>query len=212
MLVSTALPMDINVVQTNEQYKHFLVTREMLHLGPEITRTSDMKCRYCKATFERALPMQSVCSPDCALAIAKLRREKRERAEIRAAKDQAKKLSTLRSEAQKAFNAYIRARDADKTCVSCGRRHDGQWHAGHYLSVGARPELRFDESNCHRQCQPCNAHLHGNLVLYRAELIKRVGLAEVERLEGPHEPLKLTRDDLRALKAIYRAKTKELFA
>lgn len=169
-----------------------------------------MKCRYCKTPFERRLPMQSVCGPDCAVAIAKLKREKRERAEKKAAKEKAKTLSELRNEAQVAFNAYIRARDADKPCISCGRHHEGQWHAGHYLGRGARPELRFDESNVHKQCQPCNTHLHGNLILYRAELIKRVGLAEVERLEGPHEPLKLTRDDLRAIKVKYREKLKEI--
>jgi hypothetical protein len=57
---------------------------------------------------------------------------------------------------------------------------------------------------------PCNRHLHGNLILYRAELIRRVGLAEVERLEGPHEPRKLSADDLKAIRDTYRARAREL--
>jgi hypothetical protein len=40
--------------------------------------------------------------------------------------------------------------------------------------------------------------------MYRAELIRRVGLAEVERLEGPHPPRKYTVDDLREIRDTYR--------
>jgi hypothetical protein len=115
-------------------------------------------------------------------------------------------------EAQASFNAWIRARDADKPCISCGRMHDGQWHAGHYLSTGARPELRFEPYNCHKQCAPCNTHLHGNLVLYRTALIERIGLIRVKRLEGPHPPAKLTIEDLRAIRDEYRRKLKEMQA
>jgi hypothetical protein len=86
--------------------------------------------------------------------------------------------------------------------------HLGQWHAGHYLSTGARPELRFDEQNLHKQCSACNTHLSGNLVLYRAELIRRIGLDEVERLEGPQDPKKYTIDELKAIRDDYRKRLK----
>ena len=72
------------------------------------------------------------------------------------------------------------------------------------------PELRFTETNCHKQCQPCNTHLHGNLVLYRVALIEKVGMAEVAFLEGPHTPAKWTVDDLKAIKAEYKNALKEL--
>ena len=64
--------------------------------------------------------------------------------------------------------------------------------------------------NVHKQCQPCNTHLHGNLVLYRVNLIQKIGLDRVEWLEGPHEPLKLTVEAIKALRDEYRAKTKAL--
>jgi hypothetical protein len=32
----------------------------------------------------------------------------------------------------------------------------GQWDCGHFMGVGARPELRFEEKNAYRQCKACN--------------------------------------------------------
>lgn len=95
-------------------------------------------------------------------------------------------------------------------CVSCGRHHNGQWHAGHYRSVGGHPALRFEPLNVWRQCAPCNTHKSGDLVNYRAELVRRIGIVNVEWLEGPHEPQKYTIDELKALTAKYRALTREL--
>jgi hypothetical protein len=83
-------------------------------------------------------------------------------------------------------------------------------HAGHYMSVGARPELRFDENNVNAQCAPCNNHLSGNIVLYRKGLIAKIGLEAVEALEGPHEPKHYTVDDLKQIKADYTAMAKAL--
>ncbi len=67
-----------------------------------------------------------------------------------------------KAQAQKAFNAYIRARDAGLPCISCGETnppdlHGGQWDCGHFKTVGAYPELRFEERNAHKQCKSCNA-------------------------------------------------------
>lgn len=63
--------------------------------------------------------------------------------------------------AQSAFNAFIRERDEGKPCPSCGTYHPpmifgGQWDCGHFMGVGARPELRFEEKNAYRQCKACN--------------------------------------------------------
>lgn len=101
-------------------------------------------------------------------------------------------------------------RDADKPCISCGRHHQGQWHAGHYMGVGRHPALRFEPDNVHKQCKPCNTDLSGNLIRYRAKLVDLLGLERVEWLEGPHEPLKLTVDEIKELKAHYRAETRRI--
>jgi hypothetical protein len=167
-------------------------------------------CGGCRVKFRPEREKQVACSTDCALVVVAGVRTKKAAADTRAAKAAARPRSWWLTKAQEDFNAYIRARDADRPCISCLRHHDGSYDAGHYLTTGARPELRFTETNVHKQCVPCNRHLHGNPVLYRAELVRRVGLPEVERLEGPHAPLKLTIPDLQALRDIYRAKLKEL--
>jgi hypothetical protein len=166
-------------------------------------------CDICLKPFVPWSTTQKVCSLPCAKKVPVVARKK-ERAKTKERKEAAKPRSQWLKEAQQAFNAWVRMRDAHLPCVSCGRHHEGQWHAGHYLSTRARPELRFEPDNVQKQCQPCNVHLSGNLVLYRAELIRRIGLERVDWLEGPHEPAKWTIDELRAIRDENRAKTRDL--
>lgn len=175
------------------------------------------KCRICRETFTPVKSLQAVCGPKCALETVTRRRdrerksiEQMERREIRASKERIKPRSEHLREAQAAFNAYIRIRDAREPCISCGRHHDGQYHAGHYRTVGANPELRFDEDNVHKQCAPCNNHKSGDIVNYRINLVAKIGADRVARLEGPHEPQKLSKEEIKAIKAHYRAKVREL--
>ena len=168
------------------------------------------KCRHCKTLFHPVLPMQVVCGIECAKAIAKKKREKVEKANDRQKRESLKSRAQWAREAQSAVNAYARLRDDLKPCISCGRHHQGQWHAGHYLSRGAHPELSLDERNIHKQCQPCNVHLSGNQIEYRKGLIARYGVEYVEWLEGPHATKKYTIEEYKAIKAEYVKKTKEL--
>lgn len=175
-------------------------------------------CKACGAKFTPSFnSTQVVCSIKCAQAHAPANQEKarkaiaqRERREIKVRKEKLKSRSDHLKEAQVVVNQYIRLRDADLPCVSCGRFHDGQWHAGHFKSAGGHPELRFEPLNIWRQCAPCNTHKSGDLVNYRAELVRRIGAEKVEWLEGPHEAKRYTIDDLKAIKAEYRAKIKAL--
>ncbi len=174
-------------------------------------------CKSCRNKFVPSRPMQTACSTACAIAIAERKRAKqaqqeeaRKRREVRQRLERIKTRAQWLKEAQAAFNAYIRARDAARPCVSCGRHHNGQYHAGHYLSVGSSPALRFEELNVWKQCAPCNNHLSGNAVLYRRALVELIGVDKVEWLEGPHEPKKYTIDDLKAIKAEYIRKRKEI--
>lgn len=175
------------------------------------------RCKACRCEFTPSRPMQQACSPDCALKLVVAKREKSERAaktlerKADAAKrEKLKSRSDYAREAQTAFNLWVRLRDKDRPCISCGRHHNGQYHAGHFLSVGARPELRYEPSNVWKQCSPCNTHLSGNAVLFRAALVREIGVEKVEWLEGPHEPRKYTVDDLKEIKRIYSAKAREL--
>lgn len=170
------------------------------------------KCSYCREQFQPFRMGQKACSVECACQVAREKREKEERKADKVKRDKLKSRSDWLKEAQQSFNRWIRLRDDKEPCISCGRHHEGQFHAGHYLSTGARPELRFDEMNVHKQCQPCNTHLSGNLVLYRKALIAKIGLSEVERLESDHEPKKYSIEELKAIKAEYTRKAKGLAA
>lgn len=177
------------------------------------------------ACVEKFVPQrlgQKVCSPACAIAVAPSNHDRarkaiaqRERKEIRERKAKLKSRGDYLREAQQAFNEFIRWRDrvAGHTCISSGRHLDWAGNAvdaGHYRSVGSAPHLRFDERNCHAQSKQDNRYLSGNAVDYRIGLIARIGLDAVEALERDQEPLRYTIDDLKAISAHYRAKTREL--
>lgn len=178
------------------------------------------QCKVCPKLFERRSSLHVVCSYACTVKLAKQKEReaeaaaKAERKATRAQLEALKPRSKWLSEAQAAFNGYIRMRDAHLPCISCQKPANGagSWDAGHYLTVGARPELRFNEDNVHRQCVKCNQHLHGNLVLYRIGLTARRGPQVVALLEGPHPTAKYSVDDLREIRDTYRRKAKALKA
>lgn len=162
---------------------------------------------------------QKVCGWKCGLAIAPDNREKAQKAmqahakkEYAEAKERVKPKGQHAREAQAAFNEWVRLRDADLPCVSCGRHHDGQYHAGHFRTTASAPEIRFEPLNVHKQCAPCNNHLSGNIVNYRAELLNRIGAENLDWLEGPHDPKRYTIADFKEIKATYREKVRELKA
>lgn len=163
-------------------------------------------CRICKKPFFKRSGFQKVCDIHCAIELVKQTRQKAEKKELRERKLKAKSRSQWLKEAQVEVNKYIRLRDGNLPCISCQRFHTGQYHAGHYRTIGSQPALRFDELNIHKQCAPCNNHLSGNLIEYRINLIKKIGLDKVEWLEGKHEPKKYTIDEIIAIKALYKQK------
>jgi hypothetical protein len=178
----------------------------------------------CATKFVPAKLGQKVCGWVCGLAIAPANQDKArkalaqiERKEVRARKEKLKSRAEHMREAQTDFNAFIRLRDADLPCISCdsvatddGLITGSRWDAGHYRSVGACPELRFEPLNVHRQCVRCNRNLSGNAVEYRIRLVVRIGAEKLAWLEGPHEARKYTIDDLKAIKAECRAKIREM--
>lgn len=183
-------------------------------------------CRVCRNLFQPVRCLQQTCSFDCEVKLglihaerSKAKREKAERiAEIASTKILREKLKTKSEwmrEAQTAFNQFIRLRDqlAGHPCISSGKPLDWSGNnvdAGHYRSIGSAPHLRFDERNCHAQSKKDNRYLSGNAVDYRIGLIARIGLEAVESLEADQTPKKYTIAELRAIKAHYVAKLKEL--
>lgn len=142
------------------------------------------KCKVCPAKFAPIRPFETWCSPECALAILKVKQDKAakkkvsdgrkaakaERIADKAKREALKSRSEWIQDAQKEFNRYIRLRghSLGHTCISCQKpRHEiegaqgwkpgGCWDAGHFVSVGSNETLRFTEDNCWLQCKACNA-------------------------------------------------------
>ena len=177
-------------------------------------RLKEKTCRQCKTVYLPTRPLQSVCSLPCALAqsrakqqIAERKKQKQEKAEIKKRKDGLKTRSVWIKECQTAVNSYVRERDRNKPCVSCGATYGdvvygGQRDAGHYRSTGSAPHLRFCLIQIWSQCVKCNRNLSGNSVEYRKELVKRIGLERVEALEHDDNYRKYTIEYLRRLKRL----------
>jgi hypothetical protein len=177
------------------------------------------KCKSCGEAYTKQRPLQKVCSPVCAIKLAKVqvakaqaKEQAQDRKETKAKLDAMKGKPRLLKEAQTAFNAFVRARDAGKPCISCGAPDNGGANsrdAGHFRSVGSAPHMRFVEDNCHGQCKKCNQYLSGNVVEYRKGLIKRMGQRTVELIESDQTIRKYTHDGLREIAKHYRQEAKK---
>lgn len=190
----------------------------------KISLTKTYQCKICKQPFKKERLGQAVCGLVCAMqtatikaAVKRVKAEQQDKRETKAKLAKLEGKPELTKKAQTAFNAYIRARDFGKPCISSGKpiawgttTTGGVCDAGHYLSTGARVNLRFNEDNCHAQSKHDNRQLAGNAINYRIGLIKRIGLERVEALECDHKLNHYTKDDLRAIEALYKAKLKAL--
>ncbi len=203
------------------------------------------KCKSCGNKYERLPehpPFRCWCSTECAIQISRaaqdkqrakqLAKQKRDqkayRKETRARKLALKTVRDWIKGCQPIFNKFIRLRDYPLPCISCGRTNEeveltdgwkpgGAWDCGHFLTVGGFPELRFEESNAHKQCKSCNGgsgkYTRKNKTVgteYERRLRARIGDEQVDWLQGPHEPKKYTIEDIKEIKAEYRKKSKDL--
>jgi hypothetical protein len=174
------------------------------------------ECAQCQRPFVRRNTMHRVCSPRCAVKSVKAQKVA-ERADTKRRKEAVKTRKELTAEAQKAFNAYVRLRDHGRPCICCGAamnwvsdKPGGEIDAGHYLSIGSAPELRFDGANVHAQRKSCNRPGGAKREAFRSHMLLRIGYAELARLEGPNPPTKHTADDLRAIRDDYRARLRAM--
>jgi hypothetical protein len=173
------------------------------------------KCaNRCKREARFTTPgLKAFCSTECASEFAKkevtkeyAKEEKAKRKELRARKDKLNEtVPHWTKKVQTEFNKYVRLRDKNMPCISCGKEATKEfltgsgWDCGHYRSVGSSPELRFEPLNAHKQCVKCNQFKSGNVVEYRIELARRIGPKNLEWLEGPHEPKRYRVPELKEL-------------
>ena len=170
------------------------------------------KCRACKKPFSPSYSSaQVVCSPSCAIDYGIQQRAKQFRAETNRMRREfnEKDKGYWKERAKRACHAYIRERDAHRGCVSCGIT-TGKFDAGHYRTRAAASQIMFCEWNIHRQCFQCNSAKSGNITEYRIELIRRVGLNQVEALENNNATYRYTIDDYKDIEEYYKQKKADL--
>lgn len=179
-------------------------------------------CPICSTEYIPRSSLQKVChNYKCAIAFNKQRdaeiaareqrkRDKEDRAKWRERKAEVKPLKHWEDLTQRVVNDYIRERDRNLPCISCGTWTTVQWEAGHFRSRGKASHLRYHEDNIHAQCHHCNVHLSGNQQQYRINLIAKIGAERVEALENNNTPHRYTREELDAIRKRYRALLREL--
>lgn len=169
-------------------------------------------CASCKTFFAPKSTLAKVCSTACAINFVREKKEAEFKLETRKMKAALNEndLSFLADKAQKMFNKFIRLRDFDKPCISCGTTANVKYDAGHYISVGHSSALRFNELNVNKQCSAyCNVGNSSNAVRYRQGLIVKYGAKIVQWLEGPHELKRYRQDDYKNIYKEYKEKCKE---
>ena len=171
-----------------------------------LKKPKEKKCRYCKNKFIPFNSFQPFCfKEECIKQHNKQGREKKSRQLKKEFKEKDK--STLIKLAQVLVNRYVRLRDLNKPCISCGTTN-AKWDAGHFESAGGNGQLRFNTINIWKQCYRCNQLLSSNRAMYRPALIEKIGLEKVEWLECNHKTKKYTVEYLQKLIKVFRKKIK----
>lgn len=126
-------------------------------------------------------------------------------------KESIKTPKDYKKDLQDIINPIVRLIDNNKGCISCDHGWGDNWtrqkHAGHRLSVGSTPELRFNVLNIYLQCSICNNWKSGNEREYDKGLINHYSqeqLDAVRNLRIKYPSLHITIPELK--EAIIKAK------
>lgn len=162
-------------------------------------------CKQCGEEFTSKRMQQRfvrLCSVKCAREFSEAKAKKKRVS----SKPDDRPLSWHLEVTQKDFNKWIRLRDKNKPCISCGKTH-AKWDAGHFRPRSTHSYMRFHEDNVHKQCAYCNMHLSGNLTEYLHGLIQRVGEERAMAMFNARNKIKnWTKRELKAIRKEYRAR------
>lgn len=179
--------------------------------------TKPKECPICKGSFTpQYSSLQQVCSPYCAV---KFNSEKEVKKRVEQMKVEVEGTTKLEKAARIIFQKWIRERDKDLPCISCGKTNMDfigpyVWDAGHFFSADKYSGLIFEETNVHKQCKQCNGTtMYGNLAEYRKGLAARYGedyVIELESISDANRGYKYSRSELIDIANKYKMKLKQL--
>jgi hypothetical protein len=170
----------------------------------------DRNCKECNDTFVPYKTTDKYCYLCSKTKLALKNLEKIKKEKVKKQKEDLLTLQDYLKLAQQVFNKWIRLRDEGLVCISC-QKPPKKKNCGHYFSQGGHSNVRFDEMNCHLQCEHCNSFLSGNLIEYGNNLINRIGKDEFELLRNrAYEVRKWTKDELKKIIAEYKEKIKQI--
>lgn len=190
------------------------------------------RCRCCK-TYRpvedgKVINKAFFCDLNCATTYAMDKglkaSAKKERAKHKQAKERVKSYRTKMAEMQTIFNKlrrlqelkWFKDRGQEPTCISCGKPlGNDQWCNGHFKTVGARPDLRFDPINSYLQHNHrCNKMLSGDIDGYKEGLKRRFGEEEANRIidycNTEQPTIKWSDDEIAHIKQLWRKEIREL--
>lgn len=173
------------------------------------------KCVVCGTEFDQYNSLQKVCGINCSIKYSKkkneIQRKKDERKRMDLMKEELMTTSDWKLKLQKTFNEFIRIRDKEKGCISCGTSLiNRKFDAGHFYA-STYEGLRYNELNVHGQCVPCNRNLHGNIHEYRKRITNRITPEQLKWLDdNRHAPLRLKVYEIKELITEYKQKIKQL--
>ena len=155
----------------------------------------------CKKKFEaiRKFPNTNIykpcCSIDCEIALLKQKQDKKKRSDKTKIENNKKLYPSIAKQsktsytgrlnyARKIFQAWIRDRDKNEPCISCGTYNAKYYDGGHYFKAEIFPNLIFNLENVNKQCRKCNRYLNGNEAAYTIGLIKKIGIERFQKLQN----------------------------
>ena len=155
------------------------------------------KCKWCEDRVETAegikTPIGFFCNHNHAIKyglenkekgrkklIAKRKQEKQVKTKLeREMATQRKKELLTRTQwlnkLQSLVNQYVtKVRDVNQKCCTCDKAtFASSFDAGHFLTRGARSDIRFELTNIHKQCVSCNQYNGGRPKEYAEFIVKK---------------------------------------
>lgn len=168
-------------------------------------------CKVCNEPFYQTYStLQVCCSVKCALIF---NSEKEVKKRVKEMKVESQKLSDLEKVARTIFQKYIRERDKNENCLSCGTEKTQQWDGSHLFSAEQYSGVIFDEQNVNKCCCYCNRNLYGNLLNYKEGFIRKYGenaYISLKKRAEETRTYKYTRTELIDIANKYKMKLKEI--